>query len=46
MRLNLSQSMLRMVMKMPDGSYDLDGKCVNCGEYHPCSCEVEVGDSE
>ena len=24
-----------------DGCYDLDGKCVNCGKYHPCDCEIE-----
>jgi hypothetical protein len=22
------------------GCYDLDGKCVNCGQFHPCSCEI------
>ena len=25
---------------MTDGVYDIDGKCVNCKEYHPCSCEI------
>jgi hypothetical protein len=25
-----------------DGCYDIDGKCVNCGGYHPCSCEANV----
>jgi len=24
---------------MTDGCYDLDGKCVNCNTFHPCSCE-------
>lgn len=24
------------------GVYDLDGKCVACGEFHPCSCEYET----
>lgn len=29
---------------MSDGCYDMDGKCVNCGQYHPCSCEInDVG---
>lgn len=26
---------------MSDGCYDMDGKCVNCGQYHPCSCEIK-----
>ena len=26
---------------MSDGCYDIDGKCVNCGGFHPCSCEAE-----
>jgi hypothetical protein len=26
-------------LKMADGCYDLDGKCVNCNKYHPCDCE-------
>ena len=30
---------------MGDGCYDLDGKCVNCGEYHPCSCESKPFDA-
>ena len=25
---------------MTDGVYDIDGKCVNCGQYHPCNCEI------
>ena len=29
---------------MADGCYDLDGKCVNCGQFHPCSCEAEEFD--
>lgn len=27
---------------MGDGCYDENGKCVNCGKFHPCDCEVEV----
>jgi hypothetical protein len=27
---------------MADGCYDLDGKCVNCGGYHPCKCESDT----
>lgn len=27
---------------MRDGCYDEEGICVNCGEYHPCACEVEI----
>lgn len=23
-----------------EGSYDIDGRCTNCGQYHPCDCEV------
>ncbi len=26
---------------MGDGCYDLDGRCVNCKELHPCKCESE-----
>jgi hypothetical protein len=31
---------------MADGCYDLEGKCTNCGEYHPCSCEDTNNESE
>lgn len=27
---------------MTDGCYDLDGRCVNCHELHPCRCEAEA----
>lgn len=29
---------------MTSGCYDMDGKCVNCGQYHPCSCETNEGE--
>jgi len=25
---------------MTNGCYDIDGKCTNCGEHHPCRCET------
>ena len=28
-------------MTKKDGCYDIDGKCVNCGKFHPCDCEIE-----
>jgi hypothetical protein len=33
-------------IKMPDGNYDIDGKCTNCGKFHPCDCEVEIVNGE
>jgi hypothetical protein len=30
--------------KMANGCYDIDGRCVNCGQYHPCKCEDESND--
>ena len=32
----------RSTLIKKSGCYDLNGKCVNCGEYHPCRCEVEA----
>jgi len=31
---------------MSSGEYDLNGKCVICGHYHPCECECQCGDRE
>lgn len=25
---------------MGNGKYDEDGLCVDCGEQHPCNCEI------
>jgi hypothetical protein len=27
-----------------EGTYDINGKCTRCGEYHPCECENIAGD--
>lgn len=24
------------------GCYDLNGRCINCGKFHPCDCEIEI----
>lgn len=26
---------------MADGKYDINGKCTECGTYHPCNCEID-----
>jgi len=31
---------------MASGSYDIDGKCVNCNQFHPCSCEYDNGSEQ
>jgi hypothetical protein len=36
---NIKQNKME-AKNMADGCYDLDGRCVNCGRYHPCNCET------
>jgi hypothetical protein len=32
---------------MTDGTYDIDGKCTVCNQYHPCKCEMnEAGHND
>jgi len=31
---------------MADGCYDIDGRCVNCGKFHPCNCEMNCEELE